>query len=55
MNNFTRGLIIGGFIGAALGLTGIRNSSWVQKNVWRPSRRAIKKASRVMSDFAGMM
>jgi len=55
MNNFTRGLIIGSFIGAALGLTGIKNSSWVQKNVWRPSRRAIKKASRVMSNVAGMM
>jgi len=55
MNKFTRGLIIGGVIGAALGLTGMKNSTWVQKNVWRPSRRAIKKASRVMSDVAGMM
>ena len=55
MNNFTRGLLIGGFIGAALGLTGIRNSDWVQKNVWRPSRKAIKRASRVMNNVASMM
>ena len=55
MNNFTRGLIIGSFIGAALGLTGMKNSSWVQKNVLRPSRKAIRKASRVMNDVAGMM
>ncbi len=55
MNNFTRGFIIGGFIGAALGLTGMKNSDWVQKNFWKPSRKAIKKASRVMSDVAGMM
>ena len=55
MNKFTRGLLIGGVIGAALGLTGMKNSAWMQKNVWRPSRRAIKKASRVMSDVASMM
>ncbi len=55
MNNFTRGLLIGGFLGAALGLTGAVNSDWVQKKVWKPSRKAIKKASRVMSDVAGMM
>ena len=55
MNNFTRGLLIGGFIGAALGLTGMKNSAWMKRNVLRPSRKAIKKASRVMSDVAGMM
>ena len=55
MNNFTRGLIIGGFVGATLGLTGMLNSSWVQRNFIRPSRKAIKKASRVMNDVAGMM
>ena len=55
MNNFTRGLIIGGFIGAALGLTGMKNSDWIQKNFWKPSRKAIKRASRVMNDVAGMM
>ena len=55
MNNFTRGLLIGSFIGAALGLTGIKNTAWMQKNVFRPSRKAIKKASRVMNDVAGML
>ena len=55
MNNFTRGLVIGSLVGAALGLTGMKNSSWVQKNVWKPSRRAIKKASKVMNSVAGMM
>lgn len=55
MNNFTRGLIIGGFLGATLGLTSMKNSDWVQKNFWKPSRKAIKKASRVMNDVAGMM
>jgi len=55
MNKFTRGLLIGGLIGAALGLTGIRNSEWMQKKIWKPSRKAIRKASRVMNDVAGMI
>lgn len=55
MNNFTRGLLVGGFLGATLGLTGMVNSDWLQKKVWKPSRRAIKKASKVMNDVAGMM
>lgn len=55
MNNFTRGLLIGGVVGAALGLTGFTNSDWVQKKFLKPSRKAIKKASKVMNDVAGMM
>ena len=55
MNNFTRGLIIGGVVGAALGLTGMKNSEWMNKKVLRPSRRAIKRASKLMSEVASMM
>ena len=55
MNNFTRGLLIGGFVGAALGLTGMKNSEWMNKKVWRPSRKAIKRASKVMSEVASIM
>lgn len=55
MNNFTRGLLIGGFVGAALGLTGMKNSDWMKKKFWKPSRQAIKKASKVMSEVASMM
>lgn len=55
MNNFTRGLLIGGLVGATLGLTGVVNSDWLQKNFWKPSRRAIRKASKVMNNVASMM
>ena len=55
MNNFTRGLLIGGLVGAALGLTGMKNSEWMNKKVLKPSRKAIKRASRVMSEVASMM
>lgn len=55
MNNFTRGLLIGGLVGTALGLTGMGNSEWVRRNFLKPSRKAIRKASKVMGDVAKMM
>ncbi len=55
MTNFTRGLLIGGLVGATLGLAGMMNSDWVQRNVWKPSKKAIKRASRVMNDAADMI
>ena len=55
MNKFTRGLIIGGVIGAAIGLTGLKNYDWMQKKVFKPSRRAMRKAGRFMNDMANMM
>lgn len=55
MNNFTRGLLLGGIVGTALGLSGIGNSAWMKKKVWKPSRQAIKRASKVMNEVASMM
>ena len=55
MNNFTRGMIIGSVVGTTLGMIGVNNNPWMRKNVLKPSKRAIKKAGKVMSDVAGMM
>ena len=55
MNNFTRGIIIGSIVGTALGAATASNSMWMKKNIVKPSKNAIKKASRVMSDVAGML
>ena len=55
MNNFTRGIIVGSIIGTAIGATSVSNKMWMKKNVINPSKYAKKKASRVMSDVAGML
>lgn len=55
MNNFTRGLLIGSIVGTALGMTGAGNSVWMKKKVWKPSRMAVKKVSKVMNEVANMM
>ena len=55
MNNFTRGIIIGSIVGTAVGAASVSNSMWMKKNIVKPSKNAIKKASRVMSDVAGML
>ncbi len=55
MNNFARGLLVGSIVGTALGLTGVGNSDWMKKKVWKPSRQAIKRASKVMNEVASMM
>lgn len=55
MNNFTRGVIIGSIVGTAIGATSVSNKVWMKKNVIKPSKMAIKKASRVMNDVAGML
>ena len=55
MNNFTRGIIVGSVVGTTLGMFGLNSNTWMRKNVLKPSRRAIKKASKVMNDVAGMM
>ena len=55
MNNFTRGIIIGSVVGTAIGAATASNSMWMKKNIVKPSKNAIKKASRVMNDVAGML
>ena len=55
MNKFTRGMIIGSVVGTTIGMLGVNNNMWMKKNVLKPSKRAIKKASKVMNDVAGMM
>lgn len=55
MNNFTRGIIIGSVVGTALGAASASNNMWMKKNIVKPSKNAIKKASRVMNDVAGML
>lgn len=55
MNNFTRGLLVGSIVGTALGMSGVGSSMWMKKKVWKPSRKAIRRASKVMSEVASMM
>ena len=55
MNNFTRGIVIGSIVGTAIGAATMNNRMWMKKNVIKPSKNAIKKASRVMNDVAGML
>lgn len=55
MNSFTRGIIVGSMVGATIGMMGANKNVWMKKNVIKPGRRAMKKASRVMNDVAGML
>lgn len=55
MNKFTRGMIIGSVVGTTIGMLGISNNVWMKNNVLKPSRRAIKKASKIMNDVANIM
>ena len=48
-------MMIGSAIGATLGMLGSTNEMWMKKNVLKPGKRAIKKASRVMNDVASML
>ena len=55
MNNFTRGMVVGSIVGTAIGMFSAGNSKWMDKNVLKPSRHAIKKATKVMNDVVNMM
>ena len=55
MSHFTKGIIAGSVIAAALGVTGMANSRWMRKRVWRPSRSAAKKISKLMAEVANMI
>jgi hypothetical protein len=55
MNSFARGIIVGSMVGATIGALGANNNVWMRKNVIKPSRRAMRRASRVMNDVAGML
>ena len=55
MNRFTKGIITGSIIAAALGITGMTNSRWMKRRVFRPSKTAARKVARMMNEIANMM
>ena len=55
MNNFTRGMVIGSIVGTAVGMISKTNSKWMKNSVLKPSKHAIKKATKVMNDVVDMM
>ena len=55
MNRFTKGIIAGSVIAAALGITGMTNSRWMKRRVFRPSKSAARKVARMMNEIANMM
>ena len=55
MNRFTKGIIAGSVIAAALGITGMTNSRWMKRRVFRPSKSAARKVARMMNEIANMI